>query len=99
VAVVRSLPAARVPFLRPVVCHGRSPKHPKGASGSDIFQTWKESGWSTSTLRDEKKRSATVAICVKCRNYRGRWKRHGRQALIYASWGYRPPTPDTVFTT
>jgi hypothetical protein len=99
VAVVRSLPAARVPFLRPVVCHGRSPKHPKDASGSDIFQTWKESGWSTSTLRDEKKRSATVAICVKCRNYRGRWKRHGRQALIYASWGYRPPTPDTVFTT
>jgi hypothetical protein len=28
-----------------------------------------------------------VAICVKCRNYRGQWKRHGRQALIYASWG------------
>jgi hypothetical protein len=26
-------------------------------------------------------------------------KRHGRQALIYAYWGYRPPSPDSVFAT
>ena len=46
-----------------------------------------------------KKRTATVSICVKCGNYRGQWKRHGRQALIYAYWGYRPPSPDSVFAT
>ena len=40
-----------------------------------------------------------MLICVKCRNYRGQWKRHGRQALIYAYWGYRPPSPEAVFTT
>jgi len=40
-----------------------------------------------------------VSICVKCRNYRGQWKRRGRQALIYAYWGYQPPSPDSVFTT
>jgi hypothetical protein len=34
VAVVRYLQAARVPFLMPVVCHGRSPKHQNGPSGS-----------------------------------------------------------------
>jgi hypothetical protein len=28
-----------------------------------------------------------------------RWKRHGRRALIYASWGYQPPSTDHVFTT
>jgi hypothetical protein len=39
VAVVRYLEAARVPFLMPVVCHGRAPKHPKGPSGSDVFRT------------------------------------------------------------
>src|SRR5512135_3621111 len=33
------------------------------------------------------------------RNYRGERKRHGRQALTYASWGYRPPSPEAVFTT
>src|SRR3954447_6332965 len=99
VAVVRYLQRARHPFLMPVVCHGRSPKHPKGPSGSYVFQTWKKSGWSTHTLRDARKRSATVSICVKCRNYRGQWNRRGRQALIYAYWGYRPPSPDSVFAT
>src|SRR5512142_2861461 len=42
VAVVRYLPAARVPFLMPVVCHGRSPKHPNGPSGSYVFRTCEE---------------------------------------------------------
>jgi hypothetical protein len=99
VAVVRYLQAARYPFLMPVVCHGRSPKQPGGPTGSYVFRTWKKSGWSRYTLTDAKKRTATVSICVKCRNYRGQWKRHGRQALIYASWGYRPSSPDAVFTT
>src|SRR5512135_2037358 len=84
VAVVRYLQAARVPFLMPVVCHGRSPKHPNGPSGSYVFRTGKKSGWSAHTLSDTKKRTATVSIGVKCRNYRGQWKRHGRQVLIYA---------------
>jgi Transposase DDE domain len=99
VAVVRYLQAARVPFLMPVVCHGRSPKHPNGPSGSYVFRTWKKSGWSAHTLSDPKKRTATVSIGVKCRNYRGQWKRHGRQVLIYAYGGYQPPSPDAVFAT
>jgi hypothetical protein len=100
VAVVRYLQAARVPFLMPVVCHGRSPKHQNGPSGSYVFRTWKKSGWSSYTLAEAKTgRTATVSICVKCRNYRGQWKRHGRQPLIYASWGYQPSSPDAVFTT
>ena len=99
VAVVRYLQAARYPFVMPVVCHGLSPKRSGGPTGSYVFRTWKKSGWSTYTLADAKKRTATVSICVKCRNYRGQWKRHGRQALIYAYWGYRPPSPDSVFQT
>src|SRR5215210_2685024 len=99
VAVVRYLQAARVPFLMPVVCHGRSPRHPKGPSGSHVFRTWKTSGWSDHTLTDAKGRTAWVSICVKCRNYRGQWKRHGRQALVYAYWGYQPASPDSVSAT
>jgi hypothetical protein len=87
VAVVRSLQRARVPFLMPVVGHSRAPKHPKGPSGSYVFRIWKKSGWSNYTLTETKGRTARVSICVKCRNYRGQWKRHGRQALIYASGG------------
>src|SRR4051794_32547935 len=99
VAVVRYLQRARYPFLMPVVCHGRSPKQPGGPTGSYVFRTWKTSGWSEYTLSDAKKRTATVSICVKCRNYRGQWNRRGRQALIYAYWGYRPLSPGAVFTT
>src|SRR3954470_9748404 len=99
VAVVRYLQQARYPFLMPVVCHGRSPKQRGGPTGSYVFRTWKKSGWSDYTLADAKKRTATVSICVKCRNYRGQWGRPGRQALIYAYWGYRPPSPDSVFAT
>jgi hypothetical protein len=99
VAVIRYLQAARYPFLMPVVCHGRSPKQRGGPTGSYVFRTWKTSGWSRHTLTDAKKRTATVSICVKCRNYRGERKRHGRQALIYAYWGYRPASPEAVFTT
>jgi hypothetical protein len=99
VAVIRYLQAARYPFLMPVVCHGRSPKQRGGPTGSYVFRTWKTSGWSRHTLTDAKKRTATVSICVKCRNYRGERKRHGRVALIYAYWGYRPASPEAVFTT
>src|SRR3954469_20393320 len=99
VAVGRYLQAARHPFLMPVACHGRSPKQSGGPTGSYVFRTWKKSGWSHYTLADAKKRTATVSICVKCRNYRGERKRHGRQALIYASWGYPASSPDAVFTT
>src|SRR5512138_2350873 len=99
VAVVRYLQAARYPFLMPVVCHGRSPKQRGGPTGSYVFRTWKQSGWSEYTLTDAKKRTARVSICVKCRNYRGQWNRHGRQALIYAYWGYQPSSPEAVFTT
>ena len=99
VAVVRYLPQARVPFLMPVVCHGRSEKQSGGPSGSYVSRAWKKSGYSTYTLTDAKKRTATVSIRVKCRNYRGQWKRHGRQALIHAHWGFKPASPDSVFTT
>jgi Transposase DDE domain len=99
VAVVRYLQRARHPFLMPVVCHGRSPRQRGGPTGSYAFRAWRVSGWSRYTLTDAKKNTATVSICVKCRNYRGQWKRHGRQALIYAFWGFKPASPGSVFAT
>src|SRR4051812_20366644 len=99
VAVVRYLQQARHPFLMPVVCHGRSPKQRGGPTGSYVFRTWKKSGWSRYTLTNAKKQTATVSICVKCRNLSGERDRHGRQALIYAYWGFQPASPESVFTT
>ena len=90
VGVVRYLQAARVPFLMPVPCHGRPADHPKGPGGTRVFHLWKRGGWARYTLADGKGGRATVAIGVTCRNYRGRWRRRGRQTLVYAYWGMEP---------
>jgi putative transposase len=99
VDVIRYLQAARYPFLMPVVCRGRKPDHPQGPSGTRVFAIWKRSGWGRYKLTNARKRTATVSICVKCRNYRGRWKRHGRQALVYAYWGLAPSSYRWVHET
>ena len=52
VAVIRYLQAARMPFLMPVVGHGRKPDHPLGPSGSQVFKAMKRSGWFEYTLSD-----------------------------------------------
>jgi hypothetical protein len=68
----------------PVVIRGRKAYDPRGPSGTRVFAAVKRSGWFKYTMRSGTGRTATVSICVSCRNYRGQWKRHGRQALAYA---------------
>jgi putative transposase len=99
VGVIRYLQAARYPFLMPAPCRGRHAGHPRGPGGTRVFHLQKRGGWARYTLRDASGRTATVGICVKCRNYRGQWRRHGRQALVYAHWGLRPSSPQWVYTT
>jgi Transposase DDE domain len=90
VTVIRYLQAARCPFVLPVPAKGRPADHPKGPSGSRVFHLRKRSGWGRHTLRNAAGRKATLQVCVRCRNYRGQWRRHGRQALVYGYWGLRP---------
>ena len=85
--------AGRWVITKAAIAPWSDPQQAGGPTGSHVFRTWKTSGWSTYTLTEAQKRTATVSICVKCRNYRGQWKRHGRQALVYAYWGDRPASP------
>jgi Transposase DDE domain len=87
VDVIRYLQAARQPFLMPVVIRGLKANDPRGPSGTRVFAAMKRSGWFGYTVTSGSKRTATVSICVSCRNLRGQWKRYGRQALVYACWG------------
>jgi putative transposase len=86
VDVIRYLHRARMPFVMPVKLTGRKADHPKGPSGTRVFAALKRSGWFEHTVVSGA-RTARVVICVSCRNYRGQWRRHGRQALVYACWG------------
>jgi Transposase DDE domain len=99
VSVIRYLQAARCPFLMPAPAKGRKADHPQGPSGTRVFHLWKRGGWSRYTLTGKGGRKATVSIGVKCRNYRGQWKRHGRQTLVYAFWGLAPSSAQWVYQT
>jgi putative transposase len=98
VDVIRYLHRARLPFVMPVKLTGRKPGHPKGVSGTRVFTLVTRSGWFEHTVTSGA-RTARVAICVACRNYRGQWKRHGRQRLIYACWGVTGRSCDWVRET
>jgi putative transposase len=99
VGVIRYLQAARCPFLMPAPARGRKADHPQGPSGTRVFHLWRRGGWSRYTLTAGDGRRATVSIGVKCRNYRGQWRRHGRQALVYAFWGLSPSSEQWVYQT
>lgn len=91
VDVIRYLQAGRRAFLMPVPRRGRKATHAKGPSGTQIFAIWKRSGWGQYTMSNARKRKATFAVCVKCRNRRGERGKHGREALVYAyGGGLRP---------
>jgi len=57
------------------------------------------SGWFADTLGDPRKRTATVQICVKCRNVRGERGKTGREPWSYALWGLGPKRFDWVQDT
>jgi hypothetical protein len=87
-----------VPFLMPVAFRGRGPKGPPGPDSLWRFKGWKSGGWSEQWLTPyDGGRRAKVAICVCCRNYRGRWGKRGRVRMVYASWGLGRPDPRRVF--
>jgi hypothetical protein len=87
--VIRYLQRARVPFLMPAVARGRKPADGEPAKGIRAFQLWKRGGWGQHTLVRGKAK-ATVQICVHCGNHRGKRKKHGRFAWVYAYWGIKP---------
>jgi putative transposase len=96
--VIRYLQQARVPFLMPAVGRGRKPKEGEPLTGIRAFQKWKVSGWDQHTLRAGKAK-ATVSICVHCGNHRGKRKRRGRYAWVYAYWGFKPGSTKWVKDT
>ena len=99
VEVIRYLQAARYPFLMPVICRGRKPSDPRGPSGTYGFATHQHHAWARYTLTNADGQTATVQICIHCRNWGGRRGRQGRQTLVYAYWGLQPKTTQWVYQT
>lgn len=98
IAVIRYLQRARVPFLMPAVARGRKSKGGEVPKGIRAFRAWKRCGWGRHTLAAGKER-ATVSISVHCGNHRGRRKKRGRFAWVYAYWGIHPKSTRWVADT
>jgi len=93
VAVIRYLQRARYPFLMPMMGRGRGVEHPEGPSGSNVFFSWRRSGWGCYTLNQHNYTGTArfdVAVSVR-RKLRKRptSKRHGGRVWVYACWGVR----------
>ena len=98
IEVIRYLQRARVPFLMPAVARGRLPAEGEPATGIRAFKLWKRGGWGEHTLVSGQEK-ATVSICVHCRNHRGKRKKRGRYAWVYAYWGIKPSSTRWVKDT
>lgn len=96
VAVIRYLQAARYPFVMPVPLKGRKADHPNGPGGTRVFACWRRGGFGRYRLHPTGGRTATVGICVHCRNRAGRRGKKGRERLVYAYWGWHPDHPRQV---
>jgi putative transposase len=96
VSAIRYFQAARIPFLMPVPLRGRKKEHPKGPGGTRVFGYWSKGGRGQHTLTNTDQRTATVGIVVHCRNRAGRRGKHGREHLVYAYWGWDPPSAAPV---
>jgi hypothetical protein len=63
--VIRSVRAARYPFVVGLRRRGRKPDHPKGVSGTwALCQRQPQSGWTTYVWQDQGGRRVRLAVCV-----------------------------------
>ena len=99
VEVVRYLQAAGYPFLMPVARRGRKPRQPEKSQSVWRFFAWKRSGWSKHRWRNKEGRLATVSICVVFGSFAKRGKSRRPQTLVYAYWGFHPPSCSWVRET
>jgi hypothetical protein len=99
VSVVRYLQAARYPFLMCVARRGRKPRDPERSHSVWRFFAWKRNGFSEHRWRDSAGRLATVKVCVVYGKFGRRGQPHRLKALVYAYWGFHPPSCDWVRET
>lgn len=85
VPVVELLQARNLPFLMPVMFRGRRPKKRRPATGLHWIKQ-QAAGWYSHTMKN-KKRAATVSVCVGYRRHKSRKDgKQKRQKLLFAAW-------------
>jgi len=89
VRVIRYLILSQQPFIMPAIKRGKKADAPGGPSGTQAIAQAKSSFWTDYTLSSPQDGEASFDLAVVCRNLNGKWERHQREALLYATWGVR----------
>lgn len=83
--VIEFLQQERLPFLMPVMIRGRKPKKGRPATGLRWIKR-QSAGWYRHTMKNKKK-EATVSVCVGYRRHRNRKDgKQVKQKLLFAAW-------------
>jgi hypothetical protein len=88
VAVISYLINHNQAFIMPAVQRGRIALSEKAATGMRAYAQLKQSCWATYTLKNTEG-EISFDLAVVCRNCNGRYSRHERETLLYATWGVR----------
>lgn len=89
VRVVRYLVDHRQPFIMAATKRGRKACAEGGPTGTQAKALAKSSLWTSYTLCSPQDGQVSFELAVVCRNLNGKWGRHEREALLYATWGVR----------
>lgn len=90
VEVIKWLRATNKPFIMPTPKTGRKPSHPKGATGTNVFQCYKKSCFAKHTLRASARdkfdvsESITTDVAIVITYPKGRGQYKSAQVLVYA---------------
>lgn len=92
--VAEFLQGERIPFLMPVVFHGRRPKKGRARTGLRWIKRQK-AGWYPHSMK-KGKRTLSISVCVAYATYRKRKTgKRGQKKLLFAVWRMRGSPQET----
>jgi putative transposase len=89
VRVIGYLIRRKQPFIMAATRRGKKADAEGGPTGTFALAHSKSSHWARYTLKSPGDGKVSFDMAVVCRNLDGKWGRHEREALLYATWGVR----------
>lgn len=99
VKVISYLLCRQQPFIMPAIKRGKQADQAGGPTGTQAIAQCKSRRWLRYTLTSPQDGSVSFDLAVVCRNFKGRWGRHQRETLLYATWGVRNRSLDWIRET
>ena len=87
VRIIRYLQRKKQRFIMPLPKRGKRADEEGGPTATHRLAAFKTSRWTRYTMSSQKDGSVSFDVAVVCTNQQGRKGKHGREALLYATYG------------